>query len=135
MSLLVQMLLFGVLGLGLECIFTGAWAFVAERKTNLMGYSSIWYIPLYALAPLFFSLAHAYIFPLPLLVRGILYVPLFFAVEYTAMFALRKLLGASPSEDSYYQSDWNINGLIRLDFAPAFFVLGLVLEFVFRALN
>lgn len=135
MHLLFEMILFGVLGLGIECVFTGASDYVTDRKKHLMGYSSVWYIPLYAMTPLFFNLTHEVLFSLPLIVRGLLYVPLFFGIEYTAMFALRKLLGSSPSQESYYKSRWNIHGLIRLDFAPAFFVLGLLLESVYRFLH
>jgi len=58
-----------------------------------------------------------------------------FAVEYFGMFCLRKLLGSSPSEVGYYQSRWNIHGLIRLDFAPAMFLMGLFLEIIYRRIN
>ncbi|HEY9784810.1 MAG TPA: hypothetical protein V6D17_05360 [Candidatus Obscuribacterales bacterium] len=134
-KLLIEMLLFAVLGLGIEVVFTALMDIAKDSKKHLMGYSSIWYMPLYALTPIFFAVLAPYLFALPWFVRGLIYVPLFFALEYAGMFSLRKLLGSSPSQQSYYQSRWNVNGLIRLDFAPAFFALGLLLEFVYRFLH
>lgn len=134
LSTLFEMLIFGVLGLGIEVCFTALWTLKDPRR-HLMGFSSIWYIPLYALAPLILNIASTSLFALPFVVRGLIYVAVFYALEYAGMLALRLLVGASPSEESYYKSRWNIHGLIRLDFAPAIFLLGAFLEMVYRFLH
>ena len=130
-----EFLLFGFLGLGLEVVFTGFLDFLRSGDRHLIGYSSLLYFPFYALTPLFFLIARPLVFPLPLLARGAAYMLCAFAGEYAAMGILRLAFGSSPSEKSYYRSRWNVHGLIRLDFAPAWFAAGLIFESVFRALN
>ena len=130
-----QMVLFAVLGLGLEVIFTGIFDCRRGTLCHLMGYSSLWYLPLYMLVPVFFAFGSSLVFQFNWFMRGIIYMLAIFAIEYVAMFLLRLLLGASPSEKSYYQSPFNIKGLIRLDFAPVMFALGLFLECVYRNLT
>lgn len=133
--LALQCLIFGFLGLGLEVAFTAVLDFLHAKDRRLLGYSSLLYFPLYALTPFFFLIAAPIVFPLPLLARGAVYAVCAFAAEYAAMGALRLAFGSSPSEKSYYRSRWNVHGLIRLDFAPAWFAAGLFFESVFRALN
>lgn len=99
-----------------------------------MGYSSLWYLPLYALAPAYFRLLGPALFPRPWFIRGLAYMASLFAIEYLSMGALRLLLGSSPSEASYLLSPWNIHGLIRLDFAPAWFAAGFLFEALYRHL-
>ena len=130
--MLAEAVLFGVFGLGLETVFTAALDWRKDPKRHLLGYSSLWYLPLYALAPLILQHAGPFLFPLALPVRGLIYMLAFWTLEYPGMLALRLLLGTSPSEESYYKCRWNVHGLIRLDFAPAGFSLGLILEGLFR---
>lgn len=134
-DLVFQMLMFAVLGLGLEVVFTGVLDWRRNNPRHLLGYSSIWYLPLYAISPVFLHFAGASLFMLPIPLRGLVYMACIFMVEYVGMLCLRKLLGSSPSEVGYYQSRWNIHGLIRLDFAPAMFLMGLFFEFIYRRMN
>ena len=128
--------LFAFVGLGLEVIGTAAIDFRKDEEGQLVGYSSVWYIPFYALGPfLLFHVFHRALFALPFYVRGPLYALVFWAVEYCGMGLLRLMRGKSPSEDSYYRSRWNVHGLIRLDFGPLLIVLGFVFEWVFRHLR
>lgn len=134
-DLVFQMLIFAVLGLGLEVVFTGALDWRRSRPRHLLGYSSVWYLPLYAISPIFLHFAGSALFVLPTLLRGLIYMACIFAVEYMGMLCLRMLLGSSPSEVGYYQSRWNVHGLIRLDYAPAMFLMGLFFEFIYRRMN
>lgn len=129
------MALFGVLGLGLEVIFTAVLDAKKDLQRHLWGYSSLWYLPLYMMAPIILELSADMISPLPFLVRGLIYMIAIFSCEFVAMFTLRKLLGASPSEANYKLSRWNICGLIRLDYAPAMFLMGLIFEFVYQQIG
>jgi uncharacterized membrane protein len=134
-QLFFEMALFAVLGLGFEVLFTSITDFKGEKRRFLMGYSSLWYAPLYACAPLFLHYAGGYLFLLPLLARGVVYALVIWLFEYVGMWLLRLLLGASPSEEQYLKSRWNIHGLIRLDFFPAMFLMGLAFEFIFRTIR
>ncbi|CAN5613733.1 hypothetical protein BH11CYA1_BH11CYA1_33600 [soil metagenome] len=127
----ITMLIFGLIGLGLEVVFTATLDAKKNVQGHLWGYSSLWYLPLYMLAPLFLRLSESTLSVFPILIRGLIYMVTIFTCEFVAMFALRKLLGASPSEANYKLSRWNICGLIRLDFAPAMFLLGLIFEFIY----
>lgn len=129
--MLFEMALFAILGLGFEIVFTAVLDWKSDERRFLMGYSSLWYAPLYALAPLFLHVPAGRFLELPFWVRGVFYAVLIWIVEYFGMLALRLLLGASPSEKSYYKSSWNIHGLIRLDYFPAMFFMGLAFELVF----
>ena len=131
-----EVFIFGAAGLGIEVAFTAALDFIQTRKDkHLMGYSSIWYWPLYASAPLILDKIGPFLFPLPLLVRGLCYTICFMIMEYCGMGILRLLLGQSPSEKSYYRSRWNIHGLTRLDFAPAYCLLGFIFEWLYRGMR
>lgn len=128
--------LFAIAGLGLEVVGTAIWDCPKDRDRQLMGYSSIWYVPLYAVAPLLlFHNLHGPLFALPFYVRGPFYALAFWVVEYFGMGLLRLARGKSPSQDSYYQSPWNVHGLIRLDFGPALICLGFALEWIYRNLH
>ncbi len=133
--LLFQMFLFAVLGLGFEVVFTSILDYKSAKWRFLMGYSSLWYAPLYAITPLFLALSGPWLFTMPFWFRGIIYALVIWFFEYLGMWGLRWLLGASPSEHQYYKSPWNVHGLIRLDYFPAMFLLGLALELVFREIQ
>lgn len=134
-QILFEMSLFAILGLGFEIVFTAVLDWNSKKRRFLMGYSSLWYAPLYALAPLFLHLSASYIFEFPFWLRGTFYAFVIWIVEYLGMLGLRILLGASPSQESYYRSRWNVQGLIRLDYFPAMFLMGLAFEVVFRQIH
>lgn len=51
---------------------------------------------------------------------------LIFTVEYLSGLVLRMLLGVCPWD--YSGNTFSVNGLIRLDYAPAWFTAGLLFE-------
>jgi hypothetical protein len=134
MSMLFKMALFGVLGLGMEVIFTALLDRAKDSRRHLIGFSSLWYFPLYMIAPLYLSIAAPALFALRWPVRGLIYMVSFFVFEYVGMWSIRKLVGSSPSEANYRKARWNVHGLIRLDFAPAWFSAGLLIEGLYRRL-
>ncbi len=68
--------------------------------------------------------------PWPL--RGLLWAALCFALEYAVGWALRRVTGRCPWDYSYAR--WSVDGLIRLDYLPLWFCLGLVMERLHDAL-
>ncbi|MBI4376709.1 MAG: hypothetical protein HY549_09705 [Elusimicrobia bacterium] len=134
--MIFEAFLFGIVGLGLEVMEIAIMDYPWAKDSKLMGYSSAWYFPFYAVVPLFLlHHFHGLLFSLPFYARGILYPVIFWIIEYSAMGLLRLLLGKSPSEDSYYQSRWNVHGLIRLDLAPVWIIFCFVFEWMFRNLR
>lgn len=118
-----RFLFFGLLGICLEVIFTGVCSMV-NRDAKLKGTTSLWMIPIYGtaafLGPLCGKLRR-----LPAFVRGFIYTSLIYFVEFMSGWVLKRL-GSCPWD--YSKSRFNIKGLIRLDFAPLWFVLGLFFE-------
>jgi len=49
-----------------------------------------------------------------------------FAVEYASGWAIKRATGTVPWD--YASTRWNVHALIRLDYAPVWFVFGLLLE-------
>ena len=137
-GILFEAVVFGLAGLGLEVVYTGLTGLrsaPAQRRRYLMGYSSLWYVPLYALAPSVLDVSHRRLFALPWVARGLIYMVAIWAAEYLSMGLLHLLLGQSPSEESYRKSRWNVHGFTRLDHGPAYSLAGLILEWMFRSMQ
>lgn len=120
--------LFGSAGVGLEVIFTGVSDYWRKGDARLTGYSYIWMFPIYGRAyPMFVWLRPAIQDSL-LPARGIIYVVLLLTVEYCTGWLLRLSIGCCPWEENYEKARWSIHGLIRLDYAPAWFAACVLFE-------
>ncbi len=133
--LITHDLLMVAVGLSFEIVFTAVSEFPEAKNWRLLGYTYLWMIPIYALLYPGFWLMFEHLGTWPLLARGAFYVALIFIVEYASGWLIRKATGKCPWEDGYYKSRWGVHGLIRLDFAPAWFVASLLYEFVYRVLR
>lgn len=136
--MLAEPALFALAGLGLEVVYTALASRATvplDRRRHLMGYSSVWYLPLYAMLPVFLDLAGSWLFAWPWPLRGLFYAGVAGVAEFASMGVLHLLHGESPSEASYRQSRWSVHGLTRLDHGPVYFAGGLAFEWLFRALR
>jgi hypothetical protein len=124
---LYEVVVFMLFGVGLEAAVTG----LSEHKSKfLIGFSSSWYVPIYALVPfLLYHLTPA-LSPYYWFFRGLAYAIVFSICEFVAMGVLELVLGQSPSENNYLKSRWNIRGLTRMDYWPIYFVIGLLFEWI-----
>lgn len=117
----------GILGWGMEIFWTGLDSLL-HGDPRLTGRSSLWMFPIYGLAaaigPIYQMLK-----PLNVILRGLIYMICIFAVEYVTGAILRSL-NLCPWD--YSQTAFHINGLIRLDYAPLWFAVGLIFEWVLR---
>ena len=93
-----------------------------------MGQSSIWMFPIYGTAALIRPLS-CLLRPLGVITRGLLYMSGIFSMEYLTGSALKKR-GICPWD--YSGVRLNYRGLIRLDFAPLWFLTGLFYERLLR---
>jgi hypothetical protein len=135
MEFVLKLTLFGLLGLGMEVIFTSIGQARHPKKRNrqkLFGYSSLWYFPLYCtVIP-----AMLYLLQTPLeghhwLVRGAVYALVIQVSEFMTMWTLRVINGESPSESEYRASGRSLYGLVRPDFFPGFILVGLIFEYFY----
>ncbi len=113
----------GLLGWCIEVIWTGYHSYKNNDK-KMMGNTSILMFPIYGMAAIIHPL-YKCIKNMNIIFRGIFYTIGIFIIEYTSGYMLKKR-GKCPWD--YSDSKHNISGLIRIDYAPAWFVVGLFFE-------
>lgn len=113
----------GLTGWCMEILFTALDSF-RRRELKLMGRTSLWMFPIYGMA---FLIRPVYqrIKKLPTLIRGAIYAAAIFVVEFCSGTLLKKK-GLCPWD--YSRAKANINGVIRLDYAPFWMAAGLIFE-------
>lgn len=113
----------GLTGWCIEIIFTAANA-LRRRDMTLKGNTSLWMFPIYGCAAAFAPIGRL-LRQRSTWLRGLAYMSMIFSAEFlTGRFLKRHSL--CPWD--YGQSRWNIDRVIRLDFAPYWFVAGLLFE-------
>ena len=113
----------GLLGWFLEIIFTAFHAF-RRRDLKLSGATSLWMFPIYGMAA-FLSPVCRLVRNRSLAVRGLIYTALIFTGEFaTGIWLNRREL----CPWNYEHSRWNLASVIRLDYAPVWFITGLLFE-------
>lgn len=120
----------GLTGWCMEILFT---AFHARPKKDftLKGQTSVWMFPIYGLASLIAPLQRC-IGNKPAVVRGGVYTLGIFTCEYVSGSVLRKH-NLCPWDYSGEPS--NVNGLIRLDYAPYWMAAGLIFERILKGVE
>ncbi len=113
----------GIAGWCIEVLWTG-WCSCLSHNLSMTATTSLLMFPIYGLAALIRPL-YAKIKGLPVILRGLIYMICIFLIEYTTGSVLQ-YLHICPW--NYNSSKYNINGLIRLDYAPCWFVVGLFFE-------
>lgn len=113
----------GTLGWCLEILWTGLHSF-RVRNLKLRGNSSLWMFPIYGCAAFLRPLTHL-LRSKNIWKRGTVYMFLIYLGEYISGTLLQRR-GICPWD--YSQKRWNYQGVIRLDFAPLWFLTGLLFE-------
>ena len=119
-----RFLVYGAAGLVLEIIWTGIGSLLGG-DLMLGGYSYLWMFPIYGLA-LFLEPLHDQLRPWPWYLRGLIWMSVILTIEYSTGWLLKSTLGSCPWD--YSGSGFSIDGLIRLDYAPAWFFAGFLFE-------
>ncbi len=111
------------MGWAMEILWTGLHAF-RVRNLKLIGKSSLWMFPIYGcaafLAPVMHRMKEVHI-----LKRGLVYMLCIFSGEYISG-SLLKSRNICPWD--YSKSPYQLQGVIRLDYAPLWFLVGLLYE-------
>ncbi len=113
----------GLIGWGFECFFTGICSLL-RGDSKLVCTSSLWMFPIYGLAACIVPL-NKLIGTYPWFIRGLLYMIGIFLVEYLTGRLLQTFY-ACPWD--YSHAKYNLSGVIRLDYAPFWFLVGLIYE-------
>ena len=119
-----RFIIYGLAGWCMEIIWTGLGSFL-NGNIVLEAETYIWMFPIYGLAILFEPI-HNKIRSWPVIIRGGVYTLLIFLIEYLAGWTLQRFIGVCPWD--YSGTPFAIDGFIRLDYAPAWFIAGLIFE-------
>lgn len=113
----------GLTGWCMEILFTSAECF-KRKDSRFIGQTSLWMFPIYGMASCIRPI-YEKIKKVPALFRGCFYSLGIFSFEYISGSLLKKF-AACPWD--YSGAKTNVNGLIRLDYAPLWMAAGLVFE-------
>lgn len=108
----------------MEIFWTGLGSLL-RGDIKLQGRTYLWMFPIYGLAILLEPLHNA-IRHWPVLARGSIYALCILFAEYTSGWLLHTSVGVCPWD--YSGTPLSLRGYIRLDYAPAWFVAGLLFE-------
>ena len=114
----------GATGWCMECFWTGMDAIRKGTDKTLRCQTSIWMFPIYGLAA-FFAPISSLLKGTPTFLRGVVYTLLIYLGEFLSGSLLRQY-ESCPWD--YSSAKLNYKGLIRLDYAPAWFISGLIFE-------
>lgn len=120
----MRFIIYGLAGWCAEIIWNGIRLLIAGNFI-LVGWTSMWMFPIYGLM-IFLEPIHNRIRKFPLIIRGGIYTVLIFLVEFLTGLILSGILGSCPWD--YAGNPLSVCGVIRLDFAPVWFIGGLLFE-------
>ena len=125
----IRFLLYGLIGWGIEIVWTAIGSTLTRAQTGwrLAGTTYLWMFPIYGSLAFLYEPAHDALRTTPWPLRALAYAAAFLAVEYAAGWMIRRLTGMCPW-DYAGRARWQLHGLIRLDYAPAWAALVLALE-------
>lgn len=114
----------GMIGWTMELAFSSIHDLTTKHDKRMIDRTSLLMFPIYGMGAVFCPLAKK-LRGMNTFIRGGVYTVLIFLTEYATGWLLRRF---SMCPWDYSDAKYNIDGLVRLDFAPAWFILGLVFE-------
>lgn len=128
--MIIQFIVFGLTGWCMEIMWTGLHSLV-KRDFRLISNTSIWMFFIYGLA-VFLGPVSKVMSSYPVIIRGGVYAICIFAAEFvTGM--LMKTLNMCPWD--YSSNRFSVMGVIRLDYLPVWFAVGLIMEYLHKILE
>ncbi len=119
----------GSLGWCLECFWTGLSAIIKHKDPKLLCSTSVWMFPIYGLGALIKPISNL-LGKTNAIIRGGVYTIGIFFTEYSLGTLLKKYK-ACPWD--YSKSKYSYKGVIRLDYAPLWFIVGLLFEKILKS--
>ena len=121
--MIYRYVIYGLLGWNLEVRWTGAGALL-DGDINMIGHTSLWMFVIYGAAGVCFEKIHKFISSKRWYERGLIWMYFIFTAELISGLLLRSV-GIRAWE---YTGTFSLLGVIRLDYAPVWFVVGLIFE-------
>lgn len=123
-NLFKNFFLCGCIGWCLECLYTGLGALQTHKDRKLICTTSLWMFPIYGMAALICPVGKL-CSKANVVIRGGVYTICIFIAEYVSGTLLGKI-GACPWD--YSKAKYNYKGVIRFDYSPLWFIVGLLFE-------
>ncbi len=124
--MLWRFLIYGLLGWGVEVLFTGTLALLQQRDRCATAKTYLWMFPIYGGALLLLEQVEQASQGGHFLARALAYLLVIYGAELLSGWLLRQLLGRCPWD--YTGRGHHLFGLINLDYAPAWFAAALLFE-------
>ena len=127
MDIFIRFVIYGCFGLLMETIWTGVNSAVRGDK-NLKCVTYLWMFPIYGMGILL-EPVHEFIRGFLWVYRGFLWAVIIFVIEYAAGSLLKLTIGNCPwNYNSNGEVITSVKGIIRIDFLPLWFGVGLLFE-------
>ena len=114
----------GLMGWGVECFWTGCGSLCAGKDRKMHCETSLWMFHIYGMASVLTPLCHA-MEGKNVMLRGSVYTTCIFLAEYSTGTWLKKK-NCCPWD--YSDAKSNYKGIVRFDYAPLWFLVGLMYE-------
>lgn len=126
LSPLLRLYIYGIHGYFTEVMFTAAWEFVVNLNWKFPGCTSVWSLFIYAVSLYVIELMYVRLRDrVPLLLRGLIYLVWTYSWEFSTGCILR-YFNACPWD--YTPFDWDVWGLITLEYAPLWYLATITTE-------
>lgn len=119
----------GLMGWGIECLWTGCGSLCAGKDLRMQCETSMWMFPIYGMASMMTPLCQL-MKGRNVFLRGSVYTACIFLTEYGTGTLLKKK-DCCPWD--YSKCRANYKGIVRFDYAPLWFLVGLLYEKVLMA--
>ena len=127
MNTLIRFVIYGCVGLFMETVWTG-FSSVLKGDINLRCQTYLWMFPINGMG-VFLEPLHELIRGYLWIYRGFIWAAVIFLIEYITGYILRLTIGNCPWDyNSGGEILVSIKGLIRLDYLPVWFSVGLIFE-------
>lgn len=123
--MLKRYIIYGFTGLIVEIFWTGLGSLLLGNFA-LTGHTYIWMFFIYGLG-VFLEPVHDRIRGGHILLRGTIWAILIFSIEFTTGYFLKLIIGRVPWDYSSL-TNYTLWGIIRFDYFPVWFILGLIFE-------
>ncbi len=115
--------IYGIIGWSMEIVWTGLYSLINGNLT-LEAYTSLWMLFIYGCG-VFLEPIHDIIRPWNIMLRGLIWVVIIWGIEYSTGKLILGILHVYPWK---YFGRFAVEGIVRLDYAPAWFLAGLLFE-------
>ena len=116
----------------MEVIATSIMDYIKNRDPRLKGETYLWMLPIYAVVPYIYFFVTSTFEESGWIAKGFIYMAAFYLLELVAGLIIKALVGVSPWNYKNYR--FNFKEVICLEYAPVWFIYGVVGELYYEFL-